>query len=415
MDKSQLEKIHLNTWMRFSSNMGALYSFFEKVTETADEFDKDKIKKLATDLAILLKDDPIAVEEDLSRYFPSIDNLDVYPDIRKDDSVREMMTAFQESDFISKVLDWEKRHPYKSQKFLKIIYSAFNDPPIMGITLRKSMLITLVTFFEMLLGDLFTNYSLSRHETKEAAIELLNEMMNVGWGKRLTNLKKIGVDSKAQKKYTNEIIEITKRRNLLVHNDGVVDDKYLANAPQQYKDLTPGSILVVSTHYFQRAIDIVYSLGFLLCFISWQVNKIDKKVQHRKLDEFIIMLLNQKRYSLVLELTEAAKTIEISEEIRQRMLANRAIAFRELGKGKDVKKIITKLTQSEHDWQIDVAIFMLRQDYASLKSQLEYARETYGNINKIFYWPLFDPVREEIWFKTIFRKRAKRNYDSSIK
>lgn len=68
--------------MRFNSNIGALYSFYEKVTELADETDREKIKALSIRLAILFRDDPEKVEKELASLFPSIDDLDIYPDIR---------------------------------------------------------------------------------------------------------------------------------------------------------------------------------------------------------------------------------------------------------------------------------------------------------------------------------------------
>ena len=407
INKDQLEKIHISAWTRFNSNVGAIYSFFEKVTEVAHALDKEKIKKMSIELASLFKEKPEIIEKDLLKYLPSVDDLDVYPDVRNDNSVKEMMAALRDSELIDAMQAWEKKHPYKSQKFLKILYSTFNDPPIKGIILRKSMLVMLITFFEMLFEDLFVNYHLSQNESRDNALVLAKKMLEDGWGKRLSSLSETGIVVDAQLKYVNEIIEITKRRNLIVHNDGVVDDKYIRNAPQKYKNLTPGSTLVVSTHYFQRAIDIIYSLGFLLCMASWRVNKINEQEQYRKLDEFVISSLNQKRYSLVLELTKNLDDIEISDIVRQRMMVDRAIVFRELGKNKEVERIVSKLVASDHDWQIDAAICMLSNNYYELKRQLEHAHEKYGNIGKLSAWPLFEPIKDEAWFRIVFTRRSK--------
>lgn len=407
MDANQLPKRYTTAWTRFNSNVGALYSFFAKVTEIADELDKEKIKKVSIELGPLLKENPESVEADLLKYFPSIDDLDFFPDIRNDDSIKEMMSDFQDSKFIDRILEWEKKHPYKSQKFLKTIYSAFSDPPISGITLRKSMLVMLMTFLEMLFEDLLQIYLVSEDGIKENATKHVDDGSLDGWGKRLEFLKKIGLLQNVQYKYKDEIIEIAKRRNLIVHNDGIVDESYIKKAPQKYKGLTPGTIFVVSTQYFQRAIDIVYSLGFSLCMAGWALNGMDQSEQNKKVNEFIISSLNQKRFSLVLDLTSNFRNMEMSQIVSQRMLVNRAIAYRELGEDKEVKRIVSTLFKSEHDWQIDIAISMLLKDYTSLQLQLEKASKKYSDFSKLFLWPLFDPIRDEPWFRIALTRRNK--------
>ncbi|MBK6793020.1 MAG: hypothetical protein IPG80_10890 [Anaerolineales bacterium] len=47
MNQEEKIKAIQNLWMRFNSNIGALYSFFEKVTELADEADREKIKNIS--------------------------------------------------------------------------------------------------------------------------------------------------------------------------------------------------------------------------------------------------------------------------------------------------------------------------------------------------------------------------------
>jgi hypothetical protein len=55
MDADQIRKHYIAAWTRFNSNVSALYSFFEKLTEIADTFDKEKIKRMSIDLAPLFK------------------------------------------------------------------------------------------------------------------------------------------------------------------------------------------------------------------------------------------------------------------------------------------------------------------------------------------------------------------------
>jgi len=141
---------------------------------------------------------------------------------------------------------------------------------------------------------------------------------------------------------------------------------------------------------------------------SWRINNINEKERYRKFDEFVVSLLNQKRHILVLELTKNLDDMDISNIVRQRMIVNRAIAFRELGKNKEVEEIVSNLIASDHDWQIDIAISMLSNNYSKLKQQMEHARETYGNISILSTWPLFGPIKNQSWFRIVFTRRNKK-------
>lgn len=387
----------INIWIRFNSNIGALYSFTEKVTEIADEEDREKLKIISAKLAGLFRDNPGEVEKEITRFFPSIDNLDIYPDIRNDESTKEVLEEFKDTSFIEQVQGWEKKHPFKSQKFAEILFSAFTDPPMNGVILRKSILISLVTFLEILVQDVFASHFMAQGETKKKAFDLANGFSK-GWGQKLSNLEKIGLGTLAQSKYREEIIEIAKRRNLLVHNDGVIDDDYLAKAPQKYKSLKPGSIFIVSTRYLQRALDIAYTFGLYLCIAQWKANNLPIKKQSDEIDKVILSTLNQKRYSLVIEITDHLNDENLPELIPERLLVDRAIAFRELGQAKQVSKIVSVLRQRNNHWSISVSIAMLTNDIADLQKKLKDNRVP-GNIS---YWPLFDPIKNEIWFKQLF-------------
>lgn len=401
-DLVEKSKNPLDIWRRFNSNIGAIYSFSEKVIELADESDREKIRVIVAKAAGLFKDNPDEAEKEITRFLPTIDDLDIYPDIRNDESSKEILDEFKNASFIEQIKTWEKKHPFKKQKFNEILFSAYTDPPMNGVILRKSILISLVTFLEILIQDIFASHFLAQGETKKKALELSNSLSK-GWGQRLSNLEEIGLGTLAQSKYREEIIEITKRRNLLVHNDGVVDDDYLKKAPQKFKSLKPGSVFIVSTNYLQRAIDITYTFGFYLCIKQWKASNTPEKVQSDEIDKFLLPALNKKRYSLVLEVTNHLRDECLPKQYPQRFLVDRAIAFRELGQENEVKKIITKLEKLEAHWSNPVAIAMLTNNIPDLQKALK-DNNVPAHISS---WPLFDPVKNEVWFKQIFMIKNK--------
>lgn len=129
---SQEEKVKLiqNTWLRFNSNIGALFALFENLTSSADEIDKVQIKKIANELAFIFKGKSELAEKDIKQFIASVDDLDVYPDFRKDESVKEIVLAFQDQEIKDAMLEWEAKKPYRSERFKSLFSSVFNNPPI---------------------------------------------------------------------------------------------------------------------------------------------------------------------------------------------------------------------------------------------------------------------------------------------
>lgn len=401
LSEEEKSKLIQSSWMRFNSNIGALYAFFENLTIAADATDKANVKQFAKELAFIFKDKSETVEKDISKFIPSVDDLDVFPDFRRDDSAKEIISAMQDPDLKQALLEWGDKHPYRSQKFVRAFLSAFNNPPVSGVLIRRSMLVSLVTFWEILFEDLYKNYYLALDKTRNEAEKEASKLMYGNWKEKIANLKKIGLDISVTKKYSLEVFEITQRRNLLVHNDGVVNEKYFSYFPNKYQ---LGDHLLVSTRYFQRAIDMMHMFGFLLFYKQWAQYEENNQSLYGKLYEFIVNSLNQKRYSLVLELSENSESLELPEDKKHVILVNRAIAFRETNKAEEVNKIVAYLEETKHDWQIEMAISMLKNDIPKLQQQIKQAPKGLV-IATISAWPLFDPVRDAVWFKMALMKK----------
>lgn len=405
-EKSQLIK---NTFQRFNSNIGALHLFFENIPKAADEIDKIKLKLLVDEVAFIFKDKPEAVEEDFAQYIPSMNDLDVYPDFRKNDSAKLAISELKSPEIKEILLEWESKHPYRAQRFVKVYSSIFNNPPMNGVLIRRSMLVSLVTFFEVFLESLYRDHQLLHGEEKFEAEKSARKMMSGNWQQKLSNLGKVGLDIPVIARYFDFLFEITQRRNLLVHNDGIVDEKYIKSFPDKYN---PGDHLLVSTQYFQKAINVIHMVGFLLHYNQLKQNISDNQTLNLILDDFSITSLEEKRYDLIIELSENSENLDLSEKMHHILLVNRAVAFRELANLDEVNKIISSLRISQHEWQIDIAISMLTNDYSALKRQIMQIPKSI-NIAKISRWPLFDPVKDEIWFKSLLMKKS--NYSSKQK
>ncbi len=364
LQQEEKSKLIQSSWMRFNSNIGALHSFFENLTKFADEADKLKVKKFAEELTHIFKDKLEIVEKDISKFIPSVDDWDVYPDFRKDESVREMISTIKDEEFKNIASKWDQSHPFKSQRLVRIFSSAFNDPPVSGVLLRRSMLVSLVTFLEIFLEDTYKNYYLCLGQSKAEAEKGASALMKGNWrDQKIANLQKIGLDISTISKYSDEILEIAQRRHLIVHNDGIVDEGYNKNVPNRYNI---GDHLLVSTQYFQKAINLIHTFGFLLFYNQLIQYETNKQTQLSKLYDFIYNSLTLKRYGLVIDLPENTEDLNLTEHTQQILLINKAIAFRELGETEKVELVVKNLKNTEHHRQIDLAISMLRNDIATL-------------------------------------------------
>ncbi|MFT3895293.1 MAG: hypothetical protein QM730_27020 [Anaerolineales bacterium] len=194
--------------------------------ETADKLDLEKKRKLSSGLAEIFGENADEVEKEILQNSPCLDDLDVIPDLRDDELLKEMMRQIQDEDFKDRLRQWEFRHPHKSHKLARLIFSLFGNPPISGFILRKSILITSVTFLEVLLESMYINHYLLQGCNKEEAIEKAEKLCVKSWVKRLDNLNKIEIPPQIAFMCKEQILEAINLRNLFIHNDGVVDQDF---------------------------------------------------------------------------------------------------------------------------------------------------------------------------------------------
>ena len=394
LNQEEKSRLIQSVWLRFNSNIGALHIFFENLAPNADRVDNDKLKHLVDEMTFIFKDKPEIAQKDILKYIPSVDDLDFLPDFRDSASVKELLVALQDHEIRDSIQAWEEKHPHRSQRLSRVFSSSLSNPPMTGVMLRRSMLISLVTFLEIFLGDIYKSHYQVLGQSKEDACKESRKLMKGNWRNKLTNLQKIGLDIQATTKYSEEIFEITQRRHVLVHNDGIVDEGY----KKYFSKYNYGDHLLVSTRYFQRGINIVHTLCFLLFCNQLTKYEENKQVIYNKLDDFVLNSLEQRRYSLVIELSENAEFLDLPENKRQIVIANRAIAYRELGKTEEVNRIVTFLESAEHGLEIELAISMLRNDIVNLRRQIKLIPNHPGNA-RMFSWPLFNPIKNEVWFK----------------
>jgi hypothetical protein len=141
-----------------------------------------------------------------------------------------------------------------------------------------------------------------------------------------------------------DFVEVTERRNLFVHADGVVSFQYLTNCKAEEvvlgAEVKPGAVLVVSQTYFRKAHRVVFEIGVKLAQVLWR--KIAPKESEDADYQLLFLaddLLVDGKFDLAKILLDFADTTlakrHATEWYRLKFLVNRALAYRLSGdKGK---------------------------------------------------------------------------------
>ncbi|MFF4859045.1 hypothetical protein ACFY2N_29635 [Streptomyces rubiginosohelvolus] len=180
-----------------------------------------------------------------------------------------------------------------SAAFIQLVHDVVTGAPVAdNDTLRKSLLVTSVSNFEVLFGKLaeeiygvnksalnnsdytFSLQQLGDFDSLEDARQFLVErrvsaLMRDsvdGWDKWLSGAVK-GVSMAALPVDWKSTREVFARRNIVVHNGGVVNRMYissLAQAGVAQKDLKLGAQLKIDSDYFSQAVQNILALGMIL-------------------------------------------------------------------------------------------------------------------------------------------------------
>jgi hypothetical protein len=415
MSKCPLDSYLKSHWQGFLATYGALRVFAEEITRRADLLDETRLQEMAEDLAYIFGDDVPTVLAELREFFPSLERDHLYPDFSDNLDVCEAFAAFQDSAFKRRVSRWVVEEPQKSARFLGVFAEAMYQPPVSGLYLRQSALIALVSAVEVFVDELLFGYgwykdekyqSISAPAEKETQVRQAYDLRT--WKKRWEKLIEI-VPSGDWRTWQEEWSEIIARRNTFIHAGGRVDAQYLQQAPKAHRpeNIKEGRILLVPTAYLNRAMKVALLFTFTLSQSAWRGWQSHRKAADAAVNHLIYETLRQKRYPLVVELAHRADEFHLHWHKRQYVLVNWAIALREQGKTEEMRSVLARLeSRQKRRWQIEIALNILQGKYDEARRRMEEASRK-GNLRKniSLHWPLFDPVRSEVWFENLFAAR----------
>ena len=395
-NQNQENNKHLEINDNFQRNIQALYIFNKVIGNFADEHDKTIHKSFADNLKKLLS--PIEEETDKDKKLSK-------------KGKKELVKLIN-----SRVLEKEMKKIRK-------------NAPIQGKLLRKSSLISLMATFETFISQIIQYYyqkfpkAFSSNSDKlslekirelgslEEAEQLLisNEIDSLLRGNIQSQLdyfeKQLNIDLKPIQSYLEDLTEMSQRRNLLVHNDGIVNKQYLLKTPKKHlHKIKEGDKISINQEYLLNSIKLINTIGIILfqqCFRKWEKDSISN------FNEILINIfyeaLLEEDYKLIENLYNYIDSIDIKSDKEKRILViNYCIALKEENKIDEMNTIIEQYDWSATSTDFNMALAILKNEN---KQAYKYIKQLLASNDldkeSLHDWPIFKSLREKKKFKKI--------------
>lgn len=207
-------------------------------------------------------------------------------------------------------------------------------------------------------------------------------------------------------------VEITQRRNLLVHCDGAVSKQYLEVCGREkvsIEGIEVGEFLPLDSQYFENAFECLYEIGVKLAHVSWR--KLAPKDLEQADDAFNsvgVELLQGEKYRLAFEMfTFASKTLKRHSNAfyRRVFVINRAIASK-FGKIGSYEEILEEEDWSDCDVPFQLAVTVLNNKFDEAVTLMKQIGAQHTFLNRLAYdtWPLFREFRDTSQFRDAYRE-----------
>lgn len=339
--------------------------------------------------------------------------------------LKEKGTKSKKGGYLIKIEDSDR---------IDVLEKAYKTKALALKTVPRSLFMSLVSFFDYHLRDLLklvfeiNPALLNSTEKKISASEVLelssfsdareyilnreiDQLMNESRFKCFDWLEeKTKVKFNFDQNIVKSFVELTERRNLFVHSDGVVTQTYLnvckRNGVVFSKTPKIGERLTLTPEYFTRSCFIVYSLGVQMAQVLW------RKLDSENLKDADINLLNmsaglikENKNNLAGRLLDFADKLKeySSEELRLMLLINRALAMKFGRAQKKALDLINSIDWSAADNKFKLAVSVIKDDFKT-------AREIMLKIGKnqelkwgYREWPLFKEFRNSKIFKETYK------------
>lgn len=299
--------------------------------------------------------------------------------------------------------------------------------------LKKSSFLILLSYLEFLIKDILKIYYYKHWEAlqnKEINIQItdLNEATDIeelkqfvvegyvegiiykAWKDQVKSVcKLLGIKEEELQINLDLINEADKRRNILIHNEGKVNKKYIRETGQQ---VSIGAELAITSSYFNRVYEEIYLFG--LVFLTYLSSNLkNKEALAWIIAEEIFNLLTKENYSLVLRYYNSCLKVDfIDGEVDVIAKVNHLLALRYSGKEKEYNKLLSSIKISHLEPKYKLAFAVLHDDKESFYKLLPKSKLELEEWNT---WPLFKYFKQDKELSQKVYLKLKKKHEQKLK
>jgi len=222
-----------------------------------------------------------------------------------------------------------------------------------------------------------------------------------------------------------DFIEITERRNLIVHNGGIVNKHYIQicknkNIPINNK-IKIGDILSVNDEYFEKSFHCFFELGLRIGQSSVRrlfpecLDNADTSL----INEIGFPILQSEDWELAKVIFHFAKNIPrklISDERSHRIyIINLCICLKHLKQNKSMLELLDSFDWSSSSNEFKLAVYILKEEYSEAENLMVSFNEEDPFSEHVYRtWPLFLEFRRTENFSRAFKKIYNKEFEPKI-
>lgn len=237
------------------------------------------------------------------------------------------------------------------------------------------------------------------------------------------------IGAKTLKEFDNwaSFVEITQRRNLFVHSNGVISNQYLnicKNEGVDLGELKKGDQLEVDRSYFNKAYEVFYEVAVKLSQMTMRVLLLKKdKTCLEEVDKCMITntfdLIVDERYDVAIELASFALDEQFTHNNKDRMylVLNRAQAYKWKGDEKKCQELLAGEDFTACSSELKCPKFALEDNLDKVCEMMRSCGKDSDILKPEQYrtWPIFKGVRDKEKFRETFKSIFDEDFDPEVK
>lgn len=208
-----------------------------------------------------------------------------------------------------------------------------------------------------------------------------------------------------------DFVEMTERRNLFVHTDGIISSQYLVACKSAGCKLeessSQGQVLDINHNYFKSSCMILLELGIKLTHVLWRkLFPTEIKVADDSFNETCVTLIEQEDYALACNVLDfACKYFHKTSDEWHKLcfIVNRAQAYKWNGNSDKCNQILNEIDWSAKGDDFILSNAVLTDNWVKAFEIMRRIGNN-GSVNMAAYrcWPLFSKIRETEEFQQCF-------------